>query len=159
MLGWGEGGAVTKPFRFPSTTSLRTTEFSEYNSSCGTLTAWHNIQTYDLIGLPDNRRLRRHLKKWSACHIPSVIVIFVVLVCKFLFPKAARGFEPISYRGALVSTFLHATVYVFLHNLLNVLVQIANKMGFKKKTFCIGWGISINSKNSDALYDIDRYSA
>jgi hypothetical protein len=27
----------------------------------------------------------------------------------------------------------HATVYVFLHNLLNVLVQIANKMGLQKK--------------------------
>jgi hypothetical protein len=48
----------------------------------------------------------------------------------FLFPKATRSLEPISYRGALVSTFLHATVYVFLHNLLNVLVQTANKMGF-----------------------------
>jgi hypothetical protein len=32
-----------------------------------------------------------------------------------------------------VSTLLHATVYVFLHNLLNVLVQMANKMGFFKK--------------------------
>jgi hypothetical protein len=30
-----------------------------------------------------------------------------------------------------VSTLLHATVYMFLHNLLNVLVQIANKMGLK----------------------------
>jgi hypothetical protein len=40
--------------------------------------------------------------------------------------------EPISYRGAQLSTLLHATVYMFLHNLLNVLVQIANKMRFKK---------------------------
>jgi hypothetical protein len=31
-----------------------------------------------------------------------------------------------------VSTLLHATVYMLLHNLLNVLVQIANKMGLKK---------------------------
>jgi hypothetical protein len=31
-----------------------------------------------------------------------------------------------------VSTLLYATVYMFLHNLLNVLVQITNKMGFKK---------------------------
>jgi hypothetical protein len=46
--------------------------------------------------------------------------------------KATRGLEPISYRGALLSTLLHATVYV-THNLLNVLVQIENKMGFKKK--------------------------
>jgi hypothetical protein len=32
-----------------------------------------------------------------------------------------------------VSTLLHATVYMFLHNLLNALVQIANKMGLRKK--------------------------
>jgi hypothetical protein len=31
-----------------------------------------------------------------------------------------------------VSTLLHATVYMFLHSLLNVLVQIANKMGLQK---------------------------
>jgi hypothetical protein len=47
--------------------------------------------------------------------------------------KATRGFEPISYRGVLVTTLLHAIVYVFLHNLLNVLVQIANKIGLPKK--------------------------
>jgi hypothetical protein len=29
------------------------------------------------------------------------------------------GLEPISYRGVLLSTILHAIVYVFLHNLLN----------------------------------------
>jgi hypothetical protein len=34
--------------------------------------------------------------------------------------------------GVLVGTLLHATVYMFLHNLLNVLVQIANKMEIKK---------------------------
>jgi hypothetical protein len=72
----------------------------------------------------------------------------------FLFPKATRCLEPISYsgallstllhatvymyadpliyRGALLSTLLHATVYMFLHNLLNVLVQIADKMGLQK---------------------------
>jgi hypothetical protein len=33
----------------------------------------------------------------------------------------------------LLSTLLHATVYMFLHNLLNVLVQIANKMGLQIK--------------------------
>jgi hypothetical protein len=31
---------------------------------------------------------------------------------KIYLPKSIRGFEPISYRGALLSTFLHATVYV-----------------------------------------------
>jgi dUTPase len=42
--------------------------------------------------------------------------------------EATRGFVTISYRGALLSTLLHATVYMFLNNLLNVLVQIAKKM-------------------------------
>jgi hypothetical protein len=32
-----------------------------------------------------------------------------------------------------VSSLLHATVYMFLHNLLNVLVQIEYEMGFQKK--------------------------
>jgi hypothetical protein len=39
--------------------------------------------------------------------------------------KATRGLEPISYRAVLLSTFLHS--------LLNVLIQIANKMALKKK--------------------------
>jgi hypothetical protein len=47
-----------------------------------------------------------------------------------LFPKATRGLEPISYRGTLLSTLLHAIVYVF--------TQFAectstNKMGLQKK--------------------------
>jgi hypothetical protein len=37
----------------------------------------------------------------------------------------------ISYRRTLLSTLLHAIVYV-LHNLLNVQVQIANEMGLQK---------------------------
>jgi hypothetical protein len=55
----------------------------------------------------------------------------LITVFNFI-PKATRGFEPISYRGALLSTLLHATVYMFLHSLLNVLVQIANKTGLQK---------------------------
>jgi hypothetical protein len=47
-------------------------------------------------------------------------------------PKATRGFEPVSYRGVLLSILLHATVYMFLHNLLNILVQIANKIELQK---------------------------
>jgi hypothetical protein len=48
--------------------------------------------------------------------------------------KATTGLVPIGYRGALLSSLLQVNVYV-THNLLNVLVQIANKMGLKKKCF------------------------
>jgi hypothetical protein len=51
-------------------------------------------------------------------------VIWLSIVCKLLFPKATRGFEPISYRGTPMSTLLHATVYMFLHNLLNILTVL-----------------------------------
>jgi hypothetical protein len=44
-----------------------------------------------------------------------------------------RGIEPVRYGGVLLSAPLHACTT--LHNLLNVTVQIANKMGFKKKNF------------------------
>jgi hypothetical protein len=37
-----------------------------------------------------------------------------------------------------VSTLLHATVYVFLHNLLNVLVQIANEMELQNNYIAAG---------------------
>jgi hypothetical protein len=47
--------------------------------------------------------------------------------------KPQEALNLIIYRGVLVSTLLHATVYMFLHNLLNVLVHIANKMGLQKK--------------------------
>jgi hypothetical protein len=71
------------------------------------LSAHPNDLIVNLTELPDNRRLRRHLPN------ELVIVVFVILVCKLLFPKATRGFERISYRGALLSTLLHATVFVF----------------------------------------------
>jgi hypothetical protein len=38
---------------------------------------------------------------------------------------------PVRYGGVLLSAPLHASVT--LHNLLNVSVQFANKMGFQKK--------------------------
>jgi hypothetical protein len=49
-----------------------------------------------------------------------------------LFPKATTGLVLIGYKGALLSTLLHDTVYV-THNFLDVLVQIANKMGLEKR--------------------------
>jgi hypothetical protein len=39
-----------------------------------------------------------------------------------------------------LSTLIHATVYMFLHNLLNVLVQIANKMGLQKRNLPAEYG-------------------
>jgi hypothetical protein len=39
------------------------------------------------------------------------------------------------YICKILSTLLH--VYMFLHNLLNALVQIANKMGLQKKIYLI----------------------
>jgi hypothetical protein len=78
--------------------------------------------------------LKIQIVKFVKFHVTIGVVSYKSgLVCKFVFPKATRGFEPIGYRGALLSTLLHATVYKFIHNLLNVLVQIANKMGLQKK--------------------------
>jgi hypothetical protein len=50
-----------------------------------------------------------------------------------MFQTSTRGLEPFNYRGMLVNTFLHATVYMFLHNLLTALVQIASKIGLQKE--------------------------
>jgi hypothetical protein len=63
---------------------------------------------------------------------------FEGIVCKSYSQKPQEALNLISYRGALLSTLLQATVYMFLHNLLNVLVQIANKMGLQKKLTTVG---------------------
>jgi hypothetical protein len=50
-----------------------------------------------------------------------------------------------------VSTLLHTTVYMFLHKLLNVLVQIANKIGLQK-TFI---NDAVSTKTIRVLYNTD----
>jgi hypothetical protein len=45
-----------------------------------------------------------------------------------LFPADILGLEPVRFGGVLLSTPLHAILD--LHHLLNVSVQLANKMGF-----------------------------
>jgi hypothetical protein len=65
------------------------------------------------------------------------ILVFINLVCKskfvsFLSPLFHWVFEPYTYRGVLLSTFLQAILTPSLH-LLNVLLQIANKLGLIKK--------------------------
>jgi hypothetical protein len=62
--------------------------------------------------------------KWSAYRTPSVIVVFVVLVCK---PRPQKPQE--AFNASVTeerSWALYMPLYTFIHNLLNVLVQIAN---------------------------------
>jgi hypothetical protein len=52
---------------------------------------------------------RNHTTKYSSdVTVPPISVMQI-----FYNPKATRGHEPISYRGALLSARLHAIVYVF----------------------------------------------
>jgi hypothetical protein len=67
--------------------------------------------------------------------ILSVIVVLVFLVFKIYFissPKATRRFEPISYRGVLLSTLLHAIVYI-LTQLAECTSRLQIKWDYKKK--------------------------
>jgi hypothetical protein len=68
--------------------------------------------------------------KWSAYQIPSVIVVFVVL----LFSHAQKPQDTLNqlvtekrYRA-----LFYMPLYTFLHNLLNVLIQTAIKVGLQK---------------------------
>jgi hypothetical protein len=59
-------------------------EIRRYSSQyIARLSAHPNDLIVNLIELPDNRRLRRYLPNdLPASQIPSVIVVFVILVCK-----------------------------------------------------------------------------
>jgi hypothetical protein len=52
-----------------------------------------------------------------------------------LFPTDVLVLEPVGFGGVLLSTPLHVFFFFFLdlHHLLNVHVQLANKIGFNKK--------------------------
>jgi hypothetical protein len=54
--------------------------------------------------------------------------LLVLIACK-PFPTDILGLKPVGFGGVLLSTPLQA---FFLHHLLNVHVQLANKMGLKK---------------------------
>jgi hypothetical protein len=104
--------------------------------------------------------------KWSAYQIPSVIVVFVILVCKFYFqkPKEALNllvteerywalfYMPLVTEERYWALFymplvteerywalFYMPLYTFIHSVLNVLVQIANKMRFQKQSHSVMW--------------------
>jgi hypothetical protein len=60
----------------------------------------------------------------------------VFLVCKFLFPAVSTVYEPLTNRVVLLCTLLQDILHPS-HHLLNVLLQIANKLGLsnQKKHF------------------------
>jgi predicted nuclease with RNAse H fold len=67
-------------------------------------------------------------------HVPNTVIrrdFQIPTVKEGLFPKATRGLEPISYRGALLSRLLHAISYrgsllsTLLHATVYVYIQFA----------------------------------
>jgi hypothetical protein len=62
------------------------------------------------------------------------VTVFIIL------HEATTGLEPIGYRGALLSSLLQVNIYV-THDLLNILVQIANKMGEKNNSSTFRFGL------------------
>jgi hypothetical protein len=77
--------------------------------------------------------------KLSSNHI-RVIVVFIMLVVNVYFvsliPKKPKDFEPINYRGVLLSTCYFIRC---LHNFLNLLVHIANKIELQRKASRVLW--------------------
>jgi hypothetical protein len=68
---------------------------------------------------------------------PSKIVVFVILFCNVQFVSLYSQ-KPQEVSNQLVTEerfriLFYMPLFTFLHNLLNALVQIANKMGLQKK--------------------------
>jgi hypothetical protein len=54
--------------------------------------------------------------------------------------QIVKVIEPIIYRGVLLTALLYAVLYVVYTITVQLLVQIANKMGLQEKKIYIGWG-------------------
>jgi hypothetical protein len=78
----------------------------------------------NLMELPDN--------KWPAYLTPSVIVVFVV-VSKSHSHKPQGALSPLVTEERYWALF-YMPLCTFIQNLLNVLVQIASKMGVQKNS-------------------------
>jgi hypothetical protein len=79
---------------------------------CARLSAHPNDLIVNLMELPDNRRKQRYLPNDLPTRFLVVIVVFVILVFKSHSQKPQEALSLLNYRGALLSTLLHATVYV-----------------------------------------------
>jgi hypothetical protein len=69
--------------------------------------------------------------KWPADHIPSAIVVFVVVVCKSHFQRPQEALNPQVTEKRYWALF-YMPLYTFLHNLLNVPVYTAYEMWSQK---------------------------
>jgi hypothetical protein len=86
-----------------------------------------------------------------------LLKIWLIFSLKSHFPcKATTGLEPIGYRGTLLSSLLQVNVYVT-----KVLVQIANKMGFKKNRMFYNLFssllVAIEVSCSPTVFNLRRY--
>jgi hypothetical protein len=79
--------------------------------------------------------LEQHIKLLCDFERGKHFSAVTLVLLKYISQKPQKGLEPISYREALLSTLLHAFVYIFTQ-LLNALVQIENKMGLQKIKIC-----------------------
>jgi hypothetical protein len=59
------------------------------------------------------------------------------LITHIPIPKYTRGFEPIIYRGALLSTLLHAIVYIFYTICWMLWYRLRMKWDYKTNTFLL----------------------
>jgi hypothetical protein len=112
-------------------------EIHHYSSKYSArLRAHRNVLIVNHIELSHNKQaIAKTPAKWSAYQIPSVIVVFVMLVLRFSWSHSQK---PQQVLNLLVTEERYwalycMPLYMLLHNLLNVLVQIANKMGLQKK--------------------------
>jgi hypothetical protein len=118
---------------------------TSYSNSLAVLHALHITTAYasSLLqhSLPRGGSQRR---RFISCRVSRFrsslagVYIRITTICQELFYQLTLTQDwrhcfpsPIGYRGGLLSSLLQVNVYV-THNFLNVLVQNANKMGFKK---------------------------
>jgi hypothetical protein len=96
--------AIRRDLQIPTVKEEIRRYSSQYSAR---LSAHPNDLTVNLMELPDNKTPA----KWSAYQI--CLSGFLRFGLEASFPKATRGLEPISYRGALLGTLLHAIICVF----------------------------------------------
>jgi hypothetical protein len=116
-------------------TSVVKEEIRRYSSQYSShLNAHRNDNSESHGTIRQQQAIGKTPAKWSANHIPNVIVVFVVLFCKFHSQKPQEALNLLVTEDCYWALF-YTPLQMFSHNLLNVLVQIANKMGLQKMVY------------------------
>jgi hypothetical protein len=109
-LGISQARRISCLHEWPMFAVIGTRSCFRFENSSWNSGVWHSAGYHRKVSFVVPRRTQEHKDLFPRVCGPEIMKITSPIIA---LPKVTRGLILISYRGALLSTLLHATVYVF----------------------------------------------